>query len=262
MKLDAYISSPIFVTGLPRSGTSMVAGCLHRCGFWVGDTVPGGIGNPRGFYENTKIRETIIKPILVALGCDPLGVKKLPQFKGEPRANGLVDAIQLILQKEGYKQNQQWLYKDAKLSLLWPYFINAFPNARWVIVKRNPEHVIDSCLHTHFMAHHSKSRLFWHTFVREYQQRLNQLKHSGAQVYSISADKLIRGKYSGLQRLTQELGVEYNHSRIQEFISPNLWQRRPEVYSHLDYERGDDSIIGTGLTQKRGDPPLAKRDRC
>ena len=45
---------PILITGLPRSGTSLTAGCLHACGAWVGDTV-------KGLYENEAVREKVVK---------------------------------------------------------------------------------------------------------------------------------------------------------------------------------------------------------
>ena len=37
----ANIDKPIFVLGLARSGTSLIAGALKTCGAWLGRTVPG-----------------------------------------------------------------------------------------------------------------------------------------------------------------------------------------------------------------------------
>ena len=219
-----YFSRPIFVTGLPRSGTSMVAGCLQACGTWLGTTVPGGIGNPKGFFENLYIREQLIKPLLVRLGCDPLGVKTLPDFKQTPNVHGLEQAYQQLLVKDGYQGDKPWLYKDAKLSLLWPLVNQSFPEARWVIVERNEGDIIDSCIRTHFMAQHSKSRPFWQSFVEQYRLRLDALKNSTPKVYSLSADNLISGHCDEILTLASTLGLTPNPTAIKDFISPSLWQ--------------------------------------
>ncbi len=164
-----YFNSPIFILGLPRSGTSMIAGALGICGAWTGTTVPGDkASNPKGFFEHVVIRERVIKSLLSYVGCDPLGVRKLPPVDLPGEVDGLADMIKTILEKDGYKFDRHWLYKDAKLTLLWPVFLKAFPDAKWLIVKRDEESFINSCLRTHFMKQHSVDRAFWKKFAEEY----------------------------------------------------------------------------------------------
>ena len=76
--MDSNYDSPILVTGLPRSGTSMVAGILAEIGIFTGPTIAGGESNPKGFFENEAIREGIIKVILKSRDFCPLGVTSLP----------------------------------------------------------------------------------------------------------------------------------------------------------------------------------------
>ena len=58
-----YFDSPIFVLGLPRSGTSLITGSLNICGAWVGSTFSGDANNPEGFFEHIIIRENVTKNI-------------------------------------------------------------------------------------------------------------------------------------------------------------------------------------------------------
>jgi len=223
MQPSEYYSKPIFITGLPRSGTSMVAGCIERCGVWAGNTVAGGVGNPKGFYENILLREKLTKPLLTSLGCDPLGVKTLPDFNQVPAVKGLSEAFQGLLQADNYSGNQPWMYKDAKLTLLWPLYAQVFPDARWVIVRRNSEAIIASCMRTHFMAHHSQSIAFWRDFVAQYQLRLNALLASNFKVFEISADSLIRDNSVEFLTLADALDLSVNLNAIKDFVSPHLW---------------------------------------
>ena len=75
------MDNPIFVVGAPRSGTSLVAGIVDACGAFGGRYRPANESNPRGYFENARIVDEIVKPILVAAGGDRNGQKSLPTTK-------------------------------------------------------------------------------------------------------------------------------------------------------------------------------------
>ena len=221
--MQDYFNSPIFILGLPRSGTSMIAGSLGICGAWTGSTVRGSPENPKGFFEHTIIREHVTKKILAFLKCDPLGVKKLPPVDIQFEAPRLAETIQEILERDGYQHDMPWLYKDAKLTLLWPTFKRAFPNATWLVVRRDEEGFINSCLRTRFMKQHSLDHDFWKKFAEEYQVRINALKDSGANVLEISSPEVISGNFEHLKKIVSQLGLTYRENEVKEFISPTFW---------------------------------------
>ncbi len=222
--MQDYFDSPIFVLGLPRSGTSMIAGALGICGAWTGTTVPGGGPvNPKGFFEHTIIRETITKQILDRLDCDPLGVRKIPPVDVQGNVTRLADIIRKVVEADGYKYDVPWLYKDAKLTLIWPFFKSAFTSATWVVVRRDEEGFIDSCLRTHFMNQHSTDRKFWANFAKEYQIRIKALKDSGANVLEIWSPDVIKGNFESLKDVVKRLGLTYRNEELKEFVCPEYW---------------------------------------
>ena len=218
-----YFDRPIFIVGLPRSGTSLIAGCFQICGAWTGTTIPGTEANPKGFYEHSLIREGIVKRILVQLQCDPLGVRKLPHKDLNIQIPGLKKALNQIVEDDGYKRDRPWLYKDAKLTLLWRLFSQNFPDAIWIIVKRNERDIIDSFLRTSFMMQHSKDPEFWQCFVDEYMQRIKMLMNSGATCYEIWPDTIMQGDFSRFRELLETLGLSFDEKALGEFISPKFW---------------------------------------
>jgi hypothetical protein len=219
-----YLNSPVFILAPPRSGTSLVAGCLQLCGAWTGSTVQGdSTANPKGFFEHIAIREQITKKILLRLGCDPLGVSKLPPLTAKIEVENFVAAIKHVLEKDGYQHDKPWLYKDAKLTLLWPVYLKWFPHASWVYVKRDKADIIRSCLRTSFMRQHSRSEVFWSQFVDEYTDRINALKQASDNVTELDSGSLVAGKFEPLQALVQDLGLTYKEQEIKEFISPGYW---------------------------------------
>lgn len=201
---------PVLVTGLPRSATSMTMRVLHDHGLWLGGTVAGNAENPQGYFENRAIRDGIVKPMLADLGADPLGVRSLPPWDLLPPCPQLPRQVTRILRREGYDGGGPWGFKDPKLTLLWPAFDQAFPNAVWVIVTRDRARVIDSLCRTSFMARHSTSPEFWKPFCNAYEHRLNRLRASGAKVFDVDSDALAGGDFSQIAPVLAAVGLNFD----------------------------------------------------
>jgi len=223
-----FFNEPIFVLGLPRSGTSMIAGALGICGAWTGTTLVGGTpANPKGFFEHSAIKEQVTQKVLAHLQCDPLGITKLPPVDLQVEITGLADYIQQIIEADGCAHKTPWLCKDPKLTLLWPIYAKAFPKARWVIVNRDEDGFIDSCLRTNFMARHSQERGFWRKFAGQYRLRLDTLRGSGEQVLEISSPDIIAGNIDPLDELVTRLGLQFRGEQLRGFITPSYWHGGP-----------------------------------
>lgn len=225
-----FEGSPIFITGLPRSGTSMIGGIISKLGVFKGKTVAGGSANPRGFFENIFIREHIIKSILRTIDCDPLGVQRLPpvNFFIKLNTDENVPLDELLIEnllQEGYNGQNFWMYKDAKLTLMWRIFHHYFPRAHWVVVRRKREDFIRSCKKTSFMFQHSDSEAYWHNFADQYEARLTSLIMSVNSVSEFSADKIIAGDFVQIKSFCDRIGLDYSYDVIKNFVDPNIWKR-------------------------------------
>lgn len=166
----------IFITGLPRSGTSVTCRALQALGVDFGterSLAKPTKHNPTGFMENLAVRQDTVKPILETLGADPKGQGPLP-----PRRLQIeqwdTDAVRdrVLEQLE-----EAEAYKDAKLVLLWSLWVAAFPEARWVIVRRDREAVVRSCLRTSFMRRF-ETEADWNEWADEYEARRDDLSGS------------------------------------------------------------------------------------
>ncbi|MDH5376738.1 MAG: sulfotransferase [Gammaproteobacteria bacterium] len=221
---DIATKQPIFILGIPRSGTSLVTAILHACGVFLGITVPGGGSeNPLGFFENIYLREQVNKWLLEKMGVDILGVKTLPPLDQLPRVTGLEDTVRGLLEHEGYQNDMAWAFKDCKLTLLWPIYLQAFPDAKWVIVRRDDEGIINSCLKTSFMRQHSEDPQFWKQWIFEYQKRLLELKKTTPHYQEIWPETLMNGNTDSAQTLIQWLGLEWNEAEVRALLHPEFW---------------------------------------
>jgi hypothetical protein len=218
------VRPPILITGCARSGTSLTAGLIQLCGAWGGRLIPGASYNPKGMFENTRIRNTVIKPYLADLGVDPLGQDPLPLIDRLQPYPELRNKIIDILEKEGYESGP-WYYKGAKLCLIWPIINEAFPQARWIVCRRPDKHIVASCMKATFMKGR-RNPAAWHGWVHIHKNRFNEMQAAGLDMKFIDTPKLVAGDLTEFEDIAMWLNLEYSEDKVREFIDPALWHNK------------------------------------
>ncbi|MEK9754718.1 MAG: hypothetical protein VW338_16100 [Rhodospirillaceae bacterium] len=221
------MTDQILVTGLPRSGTSLVAGALAICGAWVGTTPPGNPLNRRGTHENIALRETLTKPLLQLLGADPLGLDPLPPLAPPPlvtaeRWRQLVDD-RLVADRFDPGRGAPWLYKDAKLCLIRRQWADAFPAARWVVVRRRRDEIIASCLRAEPMTRRMGVSIeTWRGWADAYQAHLDCV----ADAVVVWPHQALLADPARFEPVVRELGLTWRPREVAEFVDPMQWHGR------------------------------------
>lgn len=222
-------NSPILITGCARSGTSMTAGLINLAGAWGGEMSPPNRNNQRGMFENREVRSDMVKAFLRSIKCDPLGQHPLPsigylksKFDGD-FCDKWRNRFMRIMSKQGYDGGPLF-YKGAKMCLMWPIWANAFPQARWVIVRRETEDIVNSCLRTSFMRAY-KTRSGWLHWVAEHEARFEQMIDAGLDVREVWPQRMIAGDFTEMQMVVNNLGLVWDADGSREFVDPGLWRR-------------------------------------
>lgn len=226
---------PILITGCARSGTSMVAGVINLCGAFGGRMSPPNKYNEKGMFENVRIRETLTKPYLDELGADPMGQYPLPDINTLPIPSNWGQEVERIIIEEGYGQGT-WMYKGAKMCLVWPVWDYAFPKAKWIIVRRRTEDITTSCQKTSFMrAFRSPEiqqmvgakdeREGWGWWVRQHESRFAEMIQAGLNVKVIWPERMVDGDYSQIYEMLDWLGLPWK-SEVLSFVDPKLFHAR------------------------------------
>lgn len=229
------MQQPILITGCARSGTSMVAGIINLCGAFGGVMSGPNKNNQKGMFENHRIRQDIVKPYFRDIKVDPLGQFPLPEMMRLKIPMNWKDNVESIFKEQGYK-NGKWFYKGAKMCLHWPVWSYHWPNAKWIIVRRKKEDIVNSCLKTGFMrafAHDRNRKAInveteregWQWWVEQHEKRFVEMIMAGLNVKQIWPERMINGDYSQINEMLEWLGMEWK-SEITEFIEPKLWKAR------------------------------------
>lgn len=222
-------NNPILITGCPRSGTSMIAGMLSLSGIYSGVVDK--------MYENIPIRDNLIKNYLRQVGMGDTGhyplVSKYPLVFPEY----WIEKVIGVLKKQGYTDGV-WMYKDCRNALLWQLWYLSFPNAKWIIVRRNREDIIYSCQHTGYMRTFDNydvcktigvenNTQAWQWMIDEYEMRFNKIKQC-ENVMEVWPEKIAQGDFSEVKKIWEWLGIDWNDEKMREYIQPKFYKHNKE----------------------------------
>ena len=225
---------PILITGCPRSGASIIGSVINLSGAF------GGEMSKRGMFTNDRIREEIVYPYFEVLKADKLGQYPLPDTDNLSITPNWGKWVQQVMIEEGYKDGR-WMYKDSKLSLTWPIWNYAFPNAKWIIVRRRTGDIIQSCLKTGFMTAFGSADIQkavgvnteqegWLWWVHQYETRFVRMIETGLNCKVIWPERMVHGDYQQMYETLEWVGLPWNKEIINK-IDPLLWSSRKKERS-------------------------------
>lgn len=210
------LKDPILITGATRSGTSLVSAIIHEAGAKGGMlNLDGSEYNPIGFYENHAIIQQVDKAILQAAGFDPLGQVNLPpeNFPGQDIRQKVFD----IAADQGITPADTWFFKDAKLLLLFRSYIRSFPDSKIVLVRRQKEGIVKSCMRTPFMRGR-QTELDWLEWVNSHIALMDALMLEHNQVMEIWYEDLVAGNVAPMQRIISWLSLDFHLDYINTIV--------------------------------------------
>jgi len=205
----------------------MTAGVVSICGAWGGNMHRATPHNKKGMFENREIVNTMVKPLLVEMGADPMGQKPLPDIRyvsSFMSHDVWKKRFLKVMESQGYNNGSVLMYKGAKMCLMWTLWHDAFPDAKWIIVRRRSEDIINSCLRTGFMKAY-QDREGWLFWVREHVKLFKQMFEAGLDIREVFPQEMIDGNYIEIESVVRWAGLEWREKEVKDFISPDLWNK-------------------------------------
>lgn len=227
------LPDPVIITGCARSGASMIAEAIRLCGAFGGTVADKHNGRER--LSHVEIQDQVVQPYLLRARVDPLCQFPLPNINRIYIPQWWREKIESLISRDGYKDGV-WFYKSSKCCLVWPVWNYAFPNAKWLIVRRRTGDIISSCLKTDFMkafqskqnqeaVHASDAIGGWKWWVRQHEKRFVEMMMEGLNCKVIWPQRMVYGDYQQMMETIEWLGLKWN-SEVLNFIDPKLWKAR------------------------------------
>ena len=226
-------NKPIFVTGIERSGSSIVGRILCLC-----NVFSGALTN---MFENQEIRTRLID-IYEKFNADPKGQYPLPdpiKIQNGISATHFKMKLERILCRQGYVEGV-WFFKSFRLLHLWPLFHKMYPEAKWIIVRRRTGDIINSCTKTAYMEAFEKDEVQkmvgvssakdgWLYWVHEQEKLINQAIEAGIDYKVIWPERIINYDYSQLMEVLDWVGVEGNEIELHSILNPILHKMKVDI---------------------------------
>lgn len=205
---------PILITGAKRSGSTFIARILSMCGAF------GGACN--NMYENTVIHSLHYEML------QPESI--IPKTDGIRIPFNWAELIELELEQEGWDKQTKYFIKNSLLALYWPVWDYAFPDAKWIIVRRRTGDVIQSCLKTGYLKTFKNPEVLktlnvdsekeaWLWKIKQYEQKFVEMIQAGLNCRVIWPDRMADGNFLQIMEMVDWLGLKWN-TKIPSVIYP------------------------------------------
>ena len=209
---------PVFVTGVERSGISIVAKIINLCGAFC--------GNITEMQENIRLKQ-MVDYYYDGGGFDRLGQNPIPNPGKLWIPTDWNNCILRRLKNEKYDGKEIWMYKSSRICQIWPVWNYAFPNARYIIVRRKTSDIIESCMKTAFMKGF-EDREGWLNWIHIHEKRFCEMIEAGLNCKVIWPERMMRGDYYQIYEMLDWLGLDWNEEIVQTIDPLFLNSRKKE----------------------------------
>lgn len=170
------------------------------------------LGQVSSTNEHLAYRDGMEKPFLAENGADPLG--QWPLLTGYEA-------------DKTWRERAQAAFADAdavkmvKTAQFWPMMADAFPEARWIVVMRDPSGIAKSCVRAPFMTAFD-SPPAWEGWARAYHRHCAALT-STVGACEVWPDRAVRGGAEHFRPMVEYAGLDWNGDAVSRVINPGKW---------------------------------------
>ena len=215
----------IIITGPPRSGTSMIAGILVKCGAFAGQTIGPVPHNEKGTFQNQLIMEKLIIPMLIVFRLyNEWGMHVIPERT--PFVADLWEYADGILRNDPhYKDGLLLMVKAPQIALMWQTWNFAFPKARWIWCDRDKEAIARSCIRAaryESLTDPPYNFREWKEWVEAHDAKLFEMAEEKLDIAVIDTRKVADGDFTQIKAFVDMAGLEWNEEGIVEFVDKDM----------------------------------------
>ena len=213
--------TPLIITGMHRSGTSLLARFVHGSGIDLGNELVGAKkSNVYGHFEDAQILDFQSEILRREYG-HPMWVPGPAHPTGDDQAR----ALALIATR---KQKPRWGWKEPRTSLFLAFWNNLLPDAQFLFVARQPMLVMDS------LSRRGSTRpyQFWshNTFLKGWlvynRQCFEFLRDYPARCALVTLDQVLQDSGTFVALLSAWLGIELDADLFRSTYDPAVLAQR------------------------------------
>jgi hypothetical protein len=225
----------IFIIGMHRSGTSLVANLLSKAGVFLGkseDLLPPNFDNRYGFYENeefVEINDKILEKFdLQWDSTEAPDFEKKIDFKEEKEL-----AKEFI--KEVSSNHNVVAFKDPRATLTLPFWEEIIDrDIKVLFVRRNPLEIADSLKKRNSFSK-EKSIGIWENYKIEGLKNIERLD-----TLFVNYDDILDNPFPNFVRMLKFLDIKYDEGILKKMYFTLAPEVKHSEYSNKDFMEDED----------------------
>jgi len=207
--------NPILIAAPPRSGTTMLAGLLHKHGVWVGrarTTMYPGTNSDFG-SENQDIKNVFQR------------AAKKADYQNWTTPFPELGSCRFLKKEveEFVPKDQRWLVKTSWCLIYWRFWRQAYPKARWLFPTRDTLKIVDSMNRHPGMRRHPDGEK--HQYIAHLLRNAGNVIASGAHYAYVDIERLADRDPETIEALFRFLKMKPDYKIINEWIQPTMLNR-------------------------------------
>lgn len=206
---------PILIAAPPRSGTTLLAGLFHYHGVWVG-----------------RSRTTQYPGTNSEFGSENIDIKnifKVRAFKSNyknwetPFPNfGVCKNLKKLIE-EHVPDDTPWLVKTSWCLIFWEFWLNAYPDARWIFPTRDTLKIVDSMNRHPGMRKHPDG--VKHQYIAHLLRAAGKLMDKKVNYAFVDMEGLADRDPAVIGDLFRFLEIQPDYTVIKDWIKPEMLKR-------------------------------------
>lgn len=199
-------NDPILIAGPARSGTTMLAGLISKHGVWVGRgrTTRYPETNSNVVSENQDIKNLM-------KSADDYKNWTLPLPAKATFDKSLMDELRVLV-----PDDQRWLVKTSWLLIHIWFWLDNFPDAKWILPQRDIKDIISSTeRHPAMRRKHVQKR---GNFIHALKYRQKQVFSEANNVHWVDVQLVSQQDPEEIEKLFDFLNIELDWKIVKKFI--------------------------------------------
>jgi tetratricopeptide (TPR) repeat protein len=198
--------APILIVGMHNSGTSILAEILHKSGLFLGANM--------SHYESYFFSIFINNNLIMGGGSNWAEIPIMSIEKIKALSNSLKFYIEhfwiLEYLRCGYDGQSAWGFKDPRLCVLLPLYLDIFPNSKVVHIRRNPNDVAASlCKKKKLGVGQVDNFDYWKQLTLQHIERVIEHKNSCQAYYELNYEDLCLDREKTVLQLFNFLDLQF-----------------------------------------------------
>lgn len=198
----------ILITGVERSGSTLISRVLQLC--------DANVGFANKMRENVSLRALSSRTVKsTSFECF------MPTYDKISNVENWRELVGLALSEQTIPQSMPFVYKDSQIAQLWPLWKDAYPNAKWIIVRRRTGDILNSLKETAYMRRFKSTKNIklvgvesekdaWLWWVHQYESRFRDLIETGIDHRVVWPERMRDGDFDQMKEVVEWCNLTWN----------------------------------------------------